>query len=152
MPVTHSEKDMNFFNRRNHSETVQPQKQPDQPTSRLKLVVGNNEKMYEAMGTFLLASPEFQIPRLGEVNSHLAKGDKARANGNNMEARVEYETAAKIGIYKQDKESARSCLISADEVSEKEERNHNFHETMLADMDEVMRISKAYQSPVPSIA
>jgi hypothetical protein len=81
----------------------------------------------------------------------LSKGDSARADGKNMEARANYETAAKIEIYKEDKESARSCLISADEVSEKEQRNHGFHETMLADMDEVMRISKAYQNVVPLV-
>jgi hypothetical protein len=142
---------MKFFHRGNRSETVQLQKQPDQPTSRLKGIVGNNQKMYEAMGTFLLAFPERQISQLGEVNSLLAKGDRARANGKNMEARADYETAAKIEIYKQDKDSARSCLISADEVSETEQRNHGYHETMLGDMDEVMRISKAYQSLIPLV-
>jgi hypothetical protein len=142
---------MKFFHRRNGSETVQLQEQPNDPTSRLKDLVGNNQKMYEAMGTFLLASPERQIPQLGKVNSILAKGDLARANGKNMEARVDYETAAKIEIYKQNKDSARSCLISADEVSDTELQHHSFHETMLADMDEVLRISKAYQRVVPLV-
>ncbi len=143
---------MNIFHRRNRSETSLIQKQPDQSVSRLKDIVGNNQKMYEAMETFLLASPERQLPQLGEVSSLLAKGDLAKEIGNNMEACADYETAVKIEIYKQNEDSARSCLISADGVSEKDQRNHNFHETMLADMDEVMRISKAYQIVAPSIA
>jgi hypothetical protein len=39
---------MNLFDRRKVSETVQLQKQPDQRTSRLKVIVGNNQKMIEA--------------------------------------------------------------------------------------------------------
>ena len=39
---------MNLFDRRNGSETVQLQKQPDISSSRLKDIVGNNQKMYEA--------------------------------------------------------------------------------------------------------
>ncbi len=136
---------MKLFHR-NHPETVLIQKQLDQPTSRLRDLVGKDQKMYEALGTFLLAYPERQIGQLGEVSSLLAKGDRARANGNNLAARADYETSAKIEIYKQNRESARSCIISADEVSGNDKQHHEFHETMLADMDAVMRISKAYQS------
>jgi len=43
---------MNLFDRRNGSETVQLQKQPDISTSRLKDIVGNNQKMSEAKNLF----------------------------------------------------------------------------------------------------
>lgn len=62
-----------------------------------------------------------------------------------LEARADYETAAKIEIYKQNKEDAISCLKLAEAVSE--EQQHQ--ETMLADIDGVLRIYKAYQSSIP---
>lgn len=112
-------------------------------------LVANDQKMYLAMQNFLLLAPDRQIPQLGEVSSLLARGDTAKASGNNLEARADYETAAKIEIYNQNKESARSCLILAEAVSE-EQQHHEFQETMLADIDEVLRISKAYQSSIPN--
>lgn len=113
-------------------------------SSRLKELVAKDEKMYHALQNFLLAGGDGQIARLGKVGDLLAKGDSAKAKGNNRSARVDYETAAKIEIYNQNRESARNCLILAESVSDKGETHHEFHETMLADMDEVLRISKAY--------
>jgi hypothetical protein len=117
----------------------------------LKGLVSNNQKMYFALQTFLLAGGEKQISQLGEVSLLLDRGDAFRAKGNYVAARVVYETAAKIEIYKQNKASARNCLVRAVEVSEKELTHHEFQETMLADMDEVLRISKAYQSALPGL-
>ena len=118
---------------------------------RLKGLVANNQRMYYALQNFLLGAPDRQIPLLGEVSLLLARGDAFRAKGNSMAARVDYETAAKIEIYKQNKESARNCLVRAEEVSEKEQAHYEFQETMLADMDEVLRISKTYQSSFPEL-
>jgi hypothetical protein len=117
----------------------------------LKGLVANNQKMYFALQTFLLAGGEKQISQLGEPSLLLARGDAYRALGNNTAARISYETAAKIEIYKQNKDSARNSLVRAEEVSEKEQARHEFQETMLADMDEVLRISKAYQSALPGL-
>jgi hypothetical protein len=138
----------NFFHKATKQEALTLQRVvPDESSSlRLKGLVANNQRMYYALQSFLLVAPERQIPRLGEVSLLLARGDAFRANGNNMAARVDYETAAKIEIYKQNKDSARNCLVRAQEVSEKEQSHHEFQETMLADMDEVLRISKGYQS------
>lgn|SRR5487761_43788 len=139
---------MNPFHRTHQQE--EPQKDNiDQPSSTLMRLVANDQKMYLAMQNFLLLAPDRQIPQLGEVSSLLARGDTAKASGNNLEARADYETAAKIEIYNQNKESARSCLILAEAVSE-EQQHHEFQETMLADIDEVLRISKAYQSSIPN--
>jgi hypothetical protein len=137
-----------FFHKPTKQEAITLQKVlPDESSSlRLKGLVTNNQRMYYALQNFLLVAPERQIPRLGEVSLLLARGDAFRAKGNNMAARVDYETAAKIEIYKQNKDSARNCLVRAQEVSEKEQSHHEFQETMLADMDEVLRISKTYQS------
>lgn len=98
------------------------------------------------MQNFLIISPQKQIPQPGRVSLLIAKGDAAKSIGKNLEARVDYETAARIEIFKQNKESARNCLELAEGVSENSSQHHEFHETMLADMDEVLRVSKAFQS------
>lgn len=145
---------MNPFHRTQKLELVNLRKvsagQQSSSSSRLKDLVADNQKMYFALQTFLLAGADRQISQLGEVNTLLSRGDAAKAGGNNQTARADYETAAKIEIYKQNKERARSCLVLAEGVPEKEQSHHEFRETMLADMDEVLRISKAYHSSLPN--
>lgn len=111
---------------------------------RLKELVANNQKMYFALQTFLLAGGARQMVQLGEIAPLLARGNSSKADGNTRSALVDYETAAKIEIYNQNEEGARNCLILAESVSDKGQPHHEFLETMLADMDEVLRISKAY--------
>ena len=115
----------------------------------MKGLVVNDPNMYDAMQNFLLSAPKRQIPLLGEVSSMLAKGNTARSNGNDLGARSDYETAAKMEIYNQNEASARSCLLLAEQVSETDQQHHRFQETMLADMPQVLRISKAYQAAPP---
>ena len=98
------------------------------------------------MQNFLITSPGRQIPQLSGVDSLVAKGDAAKSAGKNLEARVHYETAVRIEIFEQHRESARNCLELADGVSENAPQHHEFHKTMLANMDEVLRVSKAFQS------
>ena len=130
-----------------HSQSLEPfSSEVQSNSSRLKDIVMDNQRLYFAMQSFLILSPARQIPQLGGVGLLVAKGDAAKAIGKNLEARVDYETAARIEIFEQHKESARNCLELADGVSENVSQHHEFHETMLADMDEVLRVSKAFQS------
>jgi hypothetical protein len=130
-----------------HTQTLEPVKLLVQSnSSRLKDIVANNQRLYFAMQNFLITSPERQIPQLGGFSLLVAKGDAAKAVGKNLEARADYETAARLEIFEQHKESARNCLELAEGVSENPSSHHEFHETMLADMDEVLRVSKVFQS------
>ncbi len=133
-----------FGNKRKAEATKQIQEQSPKKLT-LKDLVPNDEKMYLAMQTFLLGDPERQLPMLGSTDSLLAKGDQDKANGEKLRARMSYETAAKIEIYKQNKDGAEKCLRLAKEVTENEDRRALL-ETMLANMDEVLRISKLYTS------
>jgi hypothetical protein len=99
------------------------------------------------MQTFLLGDPERQLPMLGSTDTLLAKGDQEKANGEKLRARMNYETAAKVEIYKQDKEGVEKCLRLAIEVTENEDRKALLN-TMLANLDEVLRISKLYSGSV----
>jgi len=114
----------------------------------LKDLVPNDEKMYLALQTFLLGDPERQIPMLGSIDALLAKGDQDKANGEKLKARMNYETAAKIEIYKQNKELVEKSLRLAKEVTENEDPRRELLETMLANLDEVLRISKLYSDSV----
>jgi hypothetical protein len=139
---------MNPFHRTQRLETIRPQAEKiDQQTLALMRLVTNDQKMYAALQNFLLLAPGRQITQLEDASSLVAKGDAARTRGNNLSACVFYETAAKIEIYNQNKEGARICLIRAQGVSEL--KHHEFQETMLADMDQVLRVSEAYQGFIP---
>jgi hypothetical protein len=102
--------------------------------------------MFAALQNFLIVDPERQMPLLDNVSTLLAKGNAAKDQGLNQAARADYEIAAKVEIYKQNKESAASFLVLAEGVSDKLEKHFQYQETMLADMDKVLRISKAYQA------
>jgi hypothetical protein len=105
--------------------------------------------MFAALQNFLIVDPERQIPLLDSVTTLLAKGDAAKAQGNRLTARTDYEIGAKIEIYKQNKEGARSFLVLAEGVSDKGQPHYEYQETMLADMDKVLRISNEFQDFVP---
>ena len=117
----------------------------------LKDLVPNNEKLYEALQTFLLADPKRQLPLLGSTDLLLARGNEERANGDNSKARFDYETAAKIELYNQNKEEFGKFLRLANETSANGERGKDLLETMLAKLDEAMRISKEYYHPAKSL-
>jgi hypothetical protein len=137
---------MNLFHRSPKQETVKMQASVPQSLSPLESLVADDPKMYAALQNFLIVDPERQIPLLDNVTTLLAKGDAAKAEGNNQTARADYEIAAKIEIYKQNKDSATSFLVLAEGVSDKKLQHFGYQETMLADMDKVLRISKAYQA------
>jgi len=142
---------MNLFHKSSKQETVKVQTSNavQVSISPLKNLIVSNPKMYAALQNFLIVDPERQIPLLDDVNKLLTKGDEAKAQGNRMTARADYEIAAKIEIYKQNKESARTFLVLAEGVSDIGQPHYEYQETMLADMDTVMRISNEFQDFVP---
>jgi hypothetical protein len=137
---------MNLFHRSSKQETVKLQTTVPQSVSQLQTLVPDDAKMFAAMQNFLIVDPERQIPLLDNVGTLLAKGNTAKDQGFNQAARADYEIAAKIEIYKQNKESAANFLVLAEGVSDKLEKHFEYQQTMLANMDTVLRISKAYQA------
>ncbi len=141
---------MNLFHRsRQETAKVQTSNAVQMGISPLKNLVISDPKMFAALQNFLIVDPERQIPLLDSVSTLLAKGDAAKAQGNRMTARADYEIAAKIEIYRQNKDSARTFLVLAEGVSDKGQPHHEYQETMLANMDKVMRISNEFQDFVP---
>jgi hypothetical protein len=69
----------------------------------------------------------------------------AKNRGDDEATRGKYETAAKIEIYKRDKESARKNIDLAEQFTAPEDiQHHEIHKTLLSHMDEVMQISSDY--------
>ena len=103
---------MNLFHRsRQETAKVQTSNAVQMGISPLKNLVISDPKMFAALQNFLIVDPERQIPLLDSVSTLLAKGDAAKAQGNRMTARADYEIAAKIEIYRQNKDSARTFLV-----------------------------------------
>jgi len=112
----------------------------------LKDLVPNDEKMYLALQNFLLGDPERQLPMLGSTETLLARGDQDRAKGEKLKARMSYETAAKIEIYKQNRENVEKVIRLAKDVTDDRDPHLEFFDTMLANLDEVLRISREYSA------
>jgi hypothetical protein len=110
----------------------------------VKELVPLDGKLSQAMENFLLAAPERQILQGGGLESLLAAGDAARAAGKNVQARINYDQAAKFEIYKQDLDGARKALTLAEEVTEKNEKFSEYHLTLLRNLDQALLIAREY--------
>ena len=91
----------------------------------------------------MLADPERQIPQIGSAEEVAQDAAQAEERGDLPDARANYETSAKIEIYRENKEEVCMYLTLADEVAE-DETHKEFHQKLLSNMDQVMRISDDY--------
>lgn len=103
-----------------------------------------NDRIYEAMENFLLGDPENQIQLLGTKDEILGKGDEAKNKGEDLIARAQYETMAKVAIYKQDSELARKSLDLAAQVTDPSDRHARMQKTIQNNMDQVINIARDY--------
>ncbi len=133
-----------FGNKSKSVATNQIQEQAAPKKLTLKDLIPDDEKMYLALQTFLLGDPKRQLPMLGNVDSLLLIGDQEKAKGEKLGARINYQTAAKIEIYNLNKEGSEKFLRLALDLTESGKPGRALLETMLANMDEVMRVSKLY--------
>jgi hypothetical protein len=134
-----------FGNGKRNSQTKsQALEQPQPRRTTLKDLVPNNDNLYVALQTFILGDPKRQLPLLGTTDSLLTKGDDEKAKGKNPQARFDYETAAKIELFKQNREAFEKFLRLANDMTAESEREKTILQTMLANMDAALRISKEY--------
>lgn len=103
-----------------------------------------NDEIYEAMENFLLGDPENQIQMLGPTSDIIKKGDDARNKSEDLIARAQYETAAKIAIYKQDQTLVKNSLEMASQVTKPADRHARMQKTILTNLDQVLRIARDY--------
>jgi hypothetical protein len=115
----------------------------EKTNERLRDLVPNDE-IYEAMENFLLGDPENQIQLLGNPAEILSKGDEAGSKGEDLIARAQYETLAKVAIYKQDKTLVKKSLDLAGRVTNPSDRHARMQKTILNNLDQVVAIAKDY--------
>ncbi|MHB8566803.1 MAG: hypothetical protein ACYC7D_00610 [Nitrososphaerales archaeon] len=108
-----------------------------------KILLPSDRELHDALEHYLLSDPDRQITQLGGVDTLLSAANQAENEGNTSKACTDYEYAAKIEIYQQNKDSAKKCLILAERVTETD-GDRAIHKTLLDNMDEIMRISKEY--------
>jgi hypothetical protein len=123
-------------------ETNEFQKRADSDLS-LKSVVPESDELYKSIQDYILLNPEITMASLGDTITLISQGDEARAKGDYTKARLNYEYAAKISMYKQDKENLKKSLLLADEVSDSDEDKAK-HQKLLDNIDAVLRISREY--------
>ena len=130
---------------------LESEKQGESSSSRLKDLCHGDEDLFKVMENFLMFEPQSQISLLGGAESLIQKGNIAMEQGNKFEARVLYETAAKIEIFRANKENARKYLLLAETATEKE-RDKKYHAILLQNLDRVLEISRAYygREPIPA--
>jgi hypothetical protein len=127
-------------------EVEEEQANPPQRPSLEKLVAKDRD-LYQALEFFLLASPKRQLMQEGEPASIKEVADEARLSGNNLSARINYESAAKMALYEQDREALKELLELADGVTNVE-RFRGYHRAILQNLDEAIRIAKEYYSGI----
>jgi hypothetical protein len=107
-------------------------------------LVPNDRSLYEAMEFFLLINPREQISSLGDFATVKRTADEARSAGDDLQARINYETAAKIALYNQNRKLFVSMLTLADGVTPTDQDFAAFHRTLLTKTDEAMRVARDF--------
>jgi hypothetical protein len=102
------------------------------------------DEIYEAMENFLLGNPESQLQMLGTKEELKGKGDEAKSKNEDLIARAQYETMAKVAIYKQDPELVKESLELASEVTNPSDRHAKMQRTIEGNLDEIMKIARDY--------
>jgi len=120
---------------------VKPEGGQTLPSPSLESFIKDDPALLEAMEFFLLLRPEDSTLELGEPGSLKVRGDEARAAGDDVTARILYESAAKIALYRQRKDEFRDLLALAGEVTAPGDRFDGFHRTLLRELDEAVRVA-----------
>jgi len=124
-------------------EALKEKKIIEKTDERLRELVPNDD-LYDAMENFLLGDPDNQVAQLGDVDSVLTKGDEEARKGQNLMARAQYETSAKIAIYELDVERSKKSLELASKVTDPKDKHAAMQRTIIQNLDAVLRISKEY--------
>ena len=103
-----------------------------------------NDEMYEALENFLLGDPESQIQLLGSEDEIIGKGNEAMAKSEDLIARAQFETMAKVAIYKQDPELARESIELASKVTNPTDRHARMQKTIQNNLPQVIKIAREY--------
>jgi hypothetical protein len=106
----------------------------------LQELCAGDEELHAALEHFLLINPEMILANLGQVPYWIAKGDASKSKGNMILATMDYETAARIACYENDKEATIRALTLA-QATNPNPADAALHMTLLSKLDRVFEIS-----------
>ncbi|HKW05880.1 MAG TPA: hypothetical protein VJN71_11315 [Nitrososphaerales archaeon] len=131
---------MKIFHRKSIVENGKPSLSSTRQDDPLRTLCQGDETMYQALSLFVLLNPEGQA-QLGGSPSELAeRARKFLSQGNKLGARINFEVAARLGIYLQDRQGAQMMLEQAASVTDDSERLR-IHKYLLSNLDTAMRIA-----------
>jgi hypothetical protein len=110
----------------------------------LRALIPDDPKLLVAMEYFLLASPTRQLSQLGDRESLKKARDGARAAGDDMTARIDYESAAKIALYEGDRGAFEDLLSLAEKVTSSRDNFAELHRILLNNVDGALGIADEY--------
>ena len=131
---------MNLFGRRKRESTQEPEARTA-VKDRLTILCHGDEKMREAISNFLLLRPEEQIFQLGPTEALIRRADSTEKS-DPIIARVNLETAARIEMYKGDREKVKILLERAQHLGRTGGEGNR--QTLLSDLDKAMSIAREY--------
>jgi hypothetical protein len=115
--------------------------------SSLRDLCAGDEELYKALEHFLLFNPKMILENLGNVPYWMAKADTAKSKGNNLVAAMDYETAARIACYENDKEATRKALAFAEGINP-QSAEAALDRVLISKLDKVFEISAIHYSIV----
>ena len=107
---------------------------------RLTTLCRGDERMHKALSNFLLLRPEEQISQLGPTEALILRADSTEKS-NPIIARANLETAARIELYKGDREKVKLLLERVQRLGTDGEAER---ETIISDLDYAMSIAREY--------
>jgi hypothetical protein len=122
-------------------EQEKPAKRPP-----LDSLVPRNDELFAAMEFILLGSPERQILQGGDLPALERTAEEAARSGNGTRARIEFESAARVALFEQNKDKLGDMLERADEFSAKGDSFSRMHQILLKNLDKAMGVAREYYS------
>ena len=108
----------------------------------LSILCQGDEELHYAMSYFLYLKPEEQIALIEATELQVQKATEAIERGDRTTAVVDYETAARIELYRGNRENVRMYLEKARDLQDGDGRERL--STLLSNLENVMAIAKRY--------
>ena len=139
---------MNFLHRKKKTNDRNAEQVPV-AGDRLNELCQGDSRLHKALSNFLLLEPQRQLPFLGTAEDFAKKASSALARNNPIEARTDFETAARIEIYNGNIEKVKTFLEKAQGLPDKYGEESRL--TLLANLERAIEIAAQYfhNKPVP---
>jgi hypothetical protein len=110
--------------------------------------LAQSDELYSAMENFLLGDPKRQLPIL-DVDRLIQEGKEAQSSGETVMARTKFETAAKVELYRRNKQNLQQDLELAQGVTDSSDQHSKLQKSLLDNIDQALEVAQKYYDDVP---